>query len=228
MRKVIFGIFAHPDDEAFGPAGTLLMEAKDGAEIHLITLTLGDAGENPDKIADLLSVREKEWREAGVLIGATHMHSLNYKDGTLNNLAMIEIQAKLLTLIKNVVATLPAESEYELMSMDLNGITGHIDHIVAGRTASYLFETLKQTDARLSKLRLMCVPRSDLYQSNTRWIYQEAGRTDEEIDEVVDARHLKEEIKAIIRTHHSQRKDGQAHLEARGDDLGKDYFIVRR
>ena len=44
MKRVIFGIFAHPDDEAFGPSGTLLMETKAGTELHLITLTLGEAG----------------------------------------------------------------------------------------------------------------------------------------------------------------------------------------
>ena len=37
MKKIIFGIFAHPDDEAFGPSGTLLLETRSGTELHLIT-----------------------------------------------------------------------------------------------------------------------------------------------------------------------------------------------
>lgn len=44
MRKILLGIFAHPDDEALGPVGTLLREVRDGAELHLITLTAGQAG----------------------------------------------------------------------------------------------------------------------------------------------------------------------------------------
>ena len=32
MNKIIFGIFAHPDDEAFGPSGALLKAVREGAE----------------------------------------------------------------------------------------------------------------------------------------------------------------------------------------------------
>ncbi|HEU4830759.1 MAG TPA: PIG-L family deacetylase, partial [Candidatus Saccharimonadales bacterium] len=103
MKKIIFGIFAHPDDEAFGPAGTLLLETRAGTELHLVTLTAGDAGTNPDNHTDLGKVRLEEWRKAGQLIGASSMHSLKYKDGQLNNLSMIEVGHEIIDLVDKAI-----------------------------------------------------------------------------------------------------------------------------
>ena len=64
MKKVIFGIFAHPDDESFGPSGTLLKLRRSGYDLHLIVLTDGEAGVNPDGIENLGEVRLQEWRRS--------------------------------------------------------------------------------------------------------------------------------------------------------------------
>jgi LmbE family N-acetylglucosaminyl deacetylase len=227
MKKIIFGIFAHPDDEAFGPSGTLLMETKAGNDVHLITLTLGDAGTNPDNHPNLAAVREKEWRDAGALMGVKSLHYLGYKDGQLNNLSMIQIQEKLLAYIDSIIKDESDDIELEFMSMDTNGITGHIDHIVAGRSACYAFYKLKERDSRVTRIRLVCIPKSQLPTSNTHWLYMEAGRNENEIDETIDACDYHEEIITIIRTHYSQRNDGENHIKQRGDKLGVSHFIVK-
>lgn len=227
MRKIIFGIFAHPDDEAFGPSGALLLETKAGNDVHLITLTLGDAGTNPDDVPDLAAVREKEWREAGRLIGAKSMRFLGYKDGQLHNLAMLEIYEKLIVLVSETIKEEVDDIEIEFMSMDTNGITGHIDHIVAGRSASYVFYKLKETDPRITRLRLACIPDSQLAEPNVLWLYMDAGRKENEIGEVVDAREHRDEIIAIIRAHHSQRADGESHINGNAERIGLNYFIVK-
>jgi len=136
MKKIIVGIFAHPDDEAFGPAGTLLQETKNGTELHLITLTAGDAGTNPDNVPDLGAVRLQEWKAAGGLLGAKSMEFFGYKDGQLNNNSMIEIGHRIIRHVQEILAEAPADTTVEFMSLDLNGYTGHIDHIVAARAAS--------------------------------------------------------------------------------------------
>ncbi len=228
MKKIIFGIFAHPDDEAFGPSGALLHEVKSGNDVHLITLTLGDAGTNPDNVPDLASVREQEWRTAGDLIGATSMHFLGYKDGQLNNIAMLEIHDKLINLIKDITANTPDDVQIELMSMDTNGITGHIDHIVAGRAALYAFYKLKESNPRITRLRLACIPKSQLPEPNTHWLYMDAGRDESEIGETSDMRQYHDEIIQIIRTHHSQRNDGENHIANSGDQIGISHFIVKK
>lgn len=227
MKKIIFGIFAHPDDEAFGPSGTLLMEAKTGNDVHLITLTLGEAGANPDNAPDLATVREQEWRKAGQLIGTRSMRFLGYKDGQLSNATMVEIYKKLLSYIDATIKDAPSDSEIELMSMDTNGISGHIDHIVASRSACYVFYELKKQDVRVKRLRLASVPRSQLPEPDTHWLYMDAGRNDSEIDEVIDAREYRDEIITIMKAHRSQRHDYENHLENLGDQLGLNYFIVK-
>lgn len=228
MKKIIFGIFAHPDDEAFGPSGTLLMETQAGTELHLITLTVGDAGTNPDGHADLGAVRLQEWHAAGQLMGASSMDFLGYLDGQLDNHTMIEAGHKIVDLVSKTIADADDDDVIEFMTSDLNGISGHIDHIVAARAACWAFYRLQMSDDRFSRIRLACVPEQVVPTANTNWLYMEAGRTTAEIGEIVDARHLREEIITIMRTHHSQRGDGESHIAQRSDSLGLNYFIIKQ
>lgn len=227
MKKIIFGIFAHPDDEAFGPSGTLLMEAAAGNDVHLVTLTAGDAGNNPDNLEDLGAVRLDEWRAAGRLIGASSMTCFHYLDGQLDNHAMIEIGARLVDHIQTTLADYPDDCQVEIMSMDSNGLTGHIDHIVASRASHYAFYKLKADDPRLSRLRLACLPRYLQPAVNTDWLYMDAGRDESEVGEIVDASQHRQAILDIMQAHHSQRHDAEQNIAQKGDALGIDYFLVK-
>lgn len=227
MKKLIFGIFAHPDDEAFGPSGALLKETKDGNDLYLITFTNGAAGMNPDNVPDLGKTRTDEWRTCGRLFGAKSMHPLGYEDGHLNNEVMIEAAEKITNIVTAVLEDAQDDIAVEFMSMDLNGVTGHIDHIVASRTTCLVFYRMKALDSRVTKLWLACYPVSAFPKHNTDWIYMEAGRSPSEIDEVVDGRMYREELINIVKTHHSQRNDGENYLKWQGDNLGLCSFIVK-
>ena len=225
MKKIIFGIFAHPDDEAFGPSGTLLMEKAAGSEVHLICATAGDIGMNPDEHESLALVRLEEWRNAGKLIGADSMQYLGYKDGHLSNVLYHEVAERIQAIVDTVVKDRD-DVTIEFMSMDLNGITGHLDHIFIGRVACYVYHTMKAKDPRVTRLRLACLPQEYAPKANCDWLYMEAGRSPEEIDEVVDAREYVAQIKEIMRAHHSQRSDGEGHIEKLGDRIAITHFIV--
>jgi LmbE family N-acetylglucosaminyl deacetylase len=227
MKKIIFGIFAHPDDEAFGPAGALLLETRAGTELHLVTLTNGDAGVNPDGHADLGAVRLEEWHQAGQLLGAKTMDYFGYKDGQLTNADMIKIGQQLIDLVTPVLEAASSNTAVDFMTLDLNGMTGHIDHIVAARAAYYAFYTLKKDDPRLGHIFFSCVPNKYFPHVNTDWIFMEAGRSPAEIDTTIDARSLKDDIITIMRTHTTQRGDGETHIAQQGDELGLNYFIVK-
>ena len=225
MKKVIFGIFAHPDDEAFGPCGTLLQEQKNGADIHLVSLTRGDAGTNPDDVPDLGVVREQEWRNAGKLISAKSMTYLGYLDGQLNNQAMIEVGHKLVEHVQTILQATPEDVEIEFISLDLGGLTGHIDHIVAARAACWAFYTLRKHGQPMSRIHLYCFSDSQNPTSNTDWLFMDAGHP-ESIIETIDASQYREEILAIMQCHHSQRADYEAFMSQHSHEIGVDHFMI--
>lgn len=229
MKKLLFAIFAHPDDEAFGPCGTLLSETKQGTELHLITLTAGENGMNPDHASDLGALRLEEWYAAGKCMGASHMHYLGFTDGQLGNIAMLQVVDQIKTLVRSAVAAYSDPVEVEFMSMDTNGVTGHIDHIVASRAAHQVFYSLKREGLPLSRLRLACLPRERTGTTpNLDFVFMEPGRFPHEINETIDNRAYIDEVYAIMRTHKSQRSDCETHISRYGDEVAVNYFIIKR
>lgn len=227
MQKIIIGVFAHPDDEAFGVSPTLIKEVAEGAEVHLVTLTSGQHGANPDSHSDLGALRLNEWRRGGELIGVRSFHHLEYVDGTLCNECVHPIVDRLSKLVISLIEG-SSDTPVEFMSFDFGGISGHLDHIVAARAAALCFYRLKETySTRISRLRLRCLPHADMPTHNTDWLYMDAGKTESEIDEVIDATAYHDDIIKVIRAHHSQRSDGEAHIANYGSKLGMNYFIVK-
>lgn len=225
MKKIIFGIFAHPDDEAFGPAATLLHEVKHGAELHLICLTAGEAGMNPDEHEDLAAVRLQEWKAAGELIGASSMHHLGYIDGRLCNNDYHEIAGEITKIFNDVVNKQSEKLEIEFVSLDFNGMTGHIDHIVAARVAAYVFYQQRELDHNMTRMLLSCVPRSEVPKANTNWLYMDAGRTDDECQKVAFP-ELHDQVLEIMHAHETQRSDRETHIKNRGQELTTNYFMI--
>ena len=227
MKKVIFGIFAHPDDEAFGPCGTLIQEVKNGTELHLITLTSGEAGQNPDSFPDLGEVRDGEWQRAGKRIGAFGMYNLKLRDGRLNNITMQLVSEQIEKIIKDIVTSHSMPVEVELMTFEQNGLTGHIDHIVASRAASFVFYRLKEAGLPLTRIRYYSNSDEQKPTHNTDWIYTDKGYSLDDINETVDARELRDLIIEVMREHKTQRADCEHYLATAGESLGLDHFIVR-
>lgn len=225
MKKIIFGVFAHPDDEAFGPAATLLHETKNGAELHLICLTAGEAGMNPDEVDDLAALRLDEWRAAGKLLGATEMHHLGYTDGRLCNNDYFDIAGEITRIISDTVNGHSNEVEIELMSLDFNGMTGHIDHIVAARVTAYVFYQQRELGRNMTRLLLSCIPESEMPESNINWLYMDAGRSENTCQRFAYP-ELHDEILAVMHAHHSQRSDGESHIKRRGREITTNYFTV--
>lgn len=227
MQKIIFGIFAHPDDEAFGPCGTLLTETRQGAELHLITLTAGDGDNsaNPDNVNNLGSVRLKEWQASTRLLGATTAHHLAYDDGKLGNDQLVAIAETLEMIIAQAINGRD-DIEVEIITFDLNGLTGHIDHIVATRSACLSFYRLQAQGLPLRRIRLYCLANDEYPSVDTGFVFMEPGRDLTEITEIVDARHILEDVKEIMRCHHSQRNDYETQIAKLGDKVAVDHFLV--
>ena len=227
MKKLLFGIFAHPDDEAFGPCATLVQEVQTGTELHLISFTCGQAGANPDSHPDLGAVRLDEWRMAAKLIGATGTHHLGYHDGHLDNEQMIAAQERIATIIRDILEQHKEPVQVEIMTFDPNGISGHIDHIVAARAASWVYYTLKGESLPMKRLRYFCVPNSIYPDIEHSWLFMERGRSEQEISEVIDAREHFDTVNQVMRTHHTQRSDAESHLKSQGKNVAINHFMIR-
>jgi len=138
-KFTLMAVFAHPDDESFGMAGTLARYGSD-PDVHvvLVCATRGEAGEisdanlaTPDQLG---LVREKELRCACRALGIDDLFLLGYRDsgmaGTPENrdsraLAMADIDK----VVGQIVAHIRRERPDVVVTFDETGGYGHPDHI---------------------------------------------------------------------------------------------------
>jgi LmbE family N-acetylglucosaminyl deacetylase len=159
----VLGIFAHPDDETLCAGGTFAKYASAGADVRVVSLTKGGAGQIRDASAatraTLTSVRAKELDAAGKELGLTETRCLDYVDGELSEVdsaSLVRLASKLLVEVDpDVVVTFAPD-----------GFSGHADHIAVGAAvtaACYemrsarsirLFQCRPQRNAMLLRNRL--------------------------------------------------------------------------
>lgn len=219
MKRILIGIFAHPDDEAFGPSGTLLRMKQAGYEMHLIVLTDGENGTNPG-LPNLGLVRRNEWRKAGRMLGATSMARLNLGDGKLKSLNHERIDALIKTEVERIIAMYTGPIEVSVMSFEPNGVTGHYDHIAASHAATRLFKYMRDGtfDGCLPKaIWYNCLSKEQAPLEDTPYYHPQA-RSDDYITHRVDVSSVLLKKYDIINCHASQTADGN-NLKALGDEL---------
>lgn len=221
MQKILFGIFAHPDDEAFGPAGTLLKLRSEGYDIHLILLTDGDAGTNPDKVSDLATVRLKEWKESARILGANSTHALHYPDGELAATSRTDLGQKVSKIIAETISMYEL-AEVSFMTFEPQGLTGHHDHIVASELTSKIAQ---QFNAR--EIWYFCLDSSQAPLDNTAY-YEPRAREDSYITDRVDVSAQLPNIYRMIDAHTSQREDGSNRKALGNERLSVECFHIDR
>lgn len=136
MKPTAVCIFAHPDDESFGPSGTIHMLTKTH-NVYIICITKGDAGENhhPDTVTPLAELRKKELLASSEIVGVKNVYFLGYPDGELCNNKYHEIAVDVQTILDDLRPSL-------LLTFEHRGISGHLDHVAAAMITSYLYERL--------------------------------------------------------------------------------------
>ncbi len=133
----ILAVFAHPDDESFGPGGTLCRYALTGHTVDLMTFTRGEAGslgiskELPDE--ELAKRRSLELECA-----ARKLH--------IHNLTILDFPDKKLKELPDDKGTGVIRKKIEEFNPDVvitfhpNGISGHPDHQTVSK---WTYETVK-------------------------------------------------------------------------------------
>ena len=139
QNRTLLGVFAHPDDETFGPGATLARYANEGAQVHVIIATDGIAGsvEASHKLKEhelLAQVRSTELSNATVALGITSIWSLPYRDSGMRNTSANEhpdalIQQPLDSLIDNLMEYIERLQPQVILTHDPFGGYGHPDHI---------------------------------------------------------------------------------------------------
>ena len=76
MNKSALAVFAHPDDVEFVAAGTMLLLAEAGYDLHYFLLCSGNCGAMNLSPGDIRDVREAESRKAAEILGATFYPSI--------------------------------------------------------------------------------------------------------------------------------------------------------
>lgn len=79
MPKVCLALCAHPDDAEFMCTGTMALLHQQGWEIHIATMTPGDAGSVTLNRAEISQVRRGEGAKAAAVLNGTY-HCLECKD----------------------------------------------------------------------------------------------------------------------------------------------------
>jgi LmbE family N-acetylglucosaminyl deacetylase len=123
----ILSINAHPDDEAFGPAGTLAKYVTLGTPVHILTFTTGQVGTRPEPLDSpekLGLLRRHELLAAARVLGATDVRILDYMDGELH-----QVDRK--ALAEHVIEEIERSNADTLIGPGPSGITKHTDHIAA-------------------------------------------------------------------------------------------------
>lgn len=148
-------VHAHPDDEVIGSGATMAKYAAEGAQVTLVTCTLGDEGEillphlahlAADKEDKLAEHRMTELRDAMAALGVDDWRILGgpgaYRDSGMmgtepNNRPDTFWQADLLDAATHLVKIIREVRPQVLVTYDDFGGYGHPDHIKAHRVATY-------------------------------------------------------------------------------------------
>lgn len=145
-------VHAHPDDEAFGTAGTLARYSASGATTCLVTATRGEVGEihDPDLVEAearprLGEIREAELRRAASILGINHVDFLGFRDsgmvGTVDNsIAESFHLASLEEATERLVRLVRRYRPQVVITYDEGGGYNHPDHVRTHIVTSAAFQ----------------------------------------------------------------------------------------
>lgn len=217
MKPVVLAVFAHPDDEAFGPGGTLALLSKTH-DVYIVTVTGGEAGkcsiDHPNE--DLHSVRMRELHESAKILGVKEVDFFGYKDGTLSNNLYLGLAEKILHKLKELKPEI-------IITFDNLGVSGHIDHITVSLATTF---ALSKTNFN-SELWYFCIPDEEQeIMSEGYFIYFPHGHKKSDVDKVIDVSTVWDQRIGALHAHSSQKHDGDKILTIIENFPKEEYFFL--
>lgn len=218
--KNLVCVFAHPDDEAFGPGGTIAKLSKK-FNIYLLCATKGGVGQKGKTLkgqnSRLQKVRWEELRRSAKILGVKKVFFLGFEDGKLSN----DIYHKLASKIRSYLLKLKPSV---VISYEPLGVTGHIDHIATSMVTMFVVKKLKF----VKELWQVCMPENRAKQREDYYICFSPGYKMSEIDKVINIKDVWDKKIEAIKQHKSQYKDFEEVLGWIKKFPQKEYFLVRK
>ena len=155
-KRVILGVFAHPDDETSGCGGTFTRYAREGVDVFNVTATrgeLGTLGTGSLSIAreELPHVRERELRAVLERYGANPPIILDYRDQEVKEADAEELTGKVYAAMVEVAPDV-------VITFGPLGISRHDDHIALHRAAVAAFKRYRETAEKPARLFYVALP----------------------------------------------------------------------
>lgn len=219
--KKLLCIFAHPDDESFGPGGTIAKCARSGVEVCLLCTTYGEAGQNNKsrKSKPVFKERKKELKKAAEILGIKKVSFLGFLDGEISNHDIGYLTDKIAKKVKKIKPQV-------LLTFDLAGHYGHLDHIAVSLSTTFAFYKTEKLANGPSKLYYQALPKSVekiLNREGNRLFF---GVEDDKIAAAIDIRKTWETKKQAIMAHQTQKADWQKFLPIMEKLPKKEYFVL--
>ncbi len=216
-NKTVLAVFAHPDDESFGPGGTIAKWSREN-KIILLIATGGEYGQGSKKLGPeaLRKIRKEETLKAANILGIEKVHFLGFEDGKLCN----RLYHKLADKIKKYVKKYQPQI---FLTFDTNGVSGHIDHIVVSLVTTYVFE---KTDGA-HQIFYYCSSSEITKRINDYFVYHPKGYERKDVDYIEDVRKFwKRKIEALL-CHKSQENDVKKFLKTRKGLPKEEFFRIK-
>ena len=149
LKRKLLAVLAHPDDESFGPGGTLAYYGKNDVDVHLICATRGEAGEIPPDFNrhfdDIGQLREHELRCAASHLRLSELIFLGYRDSGMagaetNQHPQALVQAPMENLVAEITHHIRRIRPQVVITFDPYGGYGHPDHIAMHQATLGAFE----------------------------------------------------------------------------------------
>jgi N-acetylglucosamine malate deacetylase 2 len=135
MSRILY-VFPHPDDESFGPSPAIVRHRSAGHEVHLLTLTRGEATRQRLQygysLEQMGEVRLGEMEVVARLLDLTSMEVLDLPDGQLAHINPIVLEELVAERIERIRPDV-------LVTYAVHGISGHPDHLVTHAVVKRLF-----------------------------------------------------------------------------------------
>lgn len=150
----LLAVLAHPDDESFGPGGTLALYASLGVSVHLVCATRGELGQSPPKLQGHLSLadlREAELNCAASHLGLAQVHLLGYHDSGMpgsdrEDQSNALSQAPLPEVVEKVTQIMRQIRPQVVITFDPIGGYYHPDHVAIHHATLQSFRAAGDAD----------------------------------------------------------------------------------